>query len=179
MTVITTDFRAGLAIAPLRTLPAPQYYAVRLTAGVLAGSTILFCLWAMPALAETAPNAAYLHLPHTQPNAPQTSTTPEEVTGSRIITPTPAPATSRTPHPGFWDGNRLLPPLTSRPEAYGQPQALELKPLPTALMHQGPWGVFNANTGAAAGFGTVGYYAVSRWAEDWSSLRDKRNRLDA
>lgn len=25
----------------------------------------------------------------------------------------------------------------------------------------------------------MGYYAVSRWAEDWSSLRDKRNRLDA
>lgn len=36
---------------------------------------------------------------------------------------------------GFWD-NMLLPPLTSRPEAYGQPQSLELKPLPTALMHQ-------------------------------------------
>ncbi|MFT9216703.1 MAG: hypothetical protein ABF513_10610, partial [Acetobacter malorum] len=78
---------------------------------------------------------------------------------------------------GFWD-NMLLPPLTSRPEAYGQPQSLELKPLPTSLMHQGPWGVFNANTGAAAGFGTVAYYAVSRWAEDWSSLRDKRNRID-
>lgn len=42
----------------------------------------------------------------------------------------------------------------------------------------GALGVFNANTGAAAGFGTVGYYAVSRWAEDWSSLRDKRNRID-
>ncbi|MFT8722831.1 MAG: alginate export family protein [Acetobacter malorum] len=78
---------------------------------------------------------------------------------------------------GFWD-NMLLPPLTSRPEAYGQPQSLELKPLPTSLMHQGPWGVFNANTGAAAGFGTVAYYAVSRWAEDWSSLRDKRNHID-
>nr|WP_243444557.1 alginate export family protein [Acetobacter persici] len=78
---------------------------------------------------------------------------------------------------GFWD-NMLLPPLTSRPEAYGQPQSLELKPLPTALMHQGPWGVFNANTGAASGFGTVAYYAVSRWAEDWSNLRDKKNHID-
>lgn len=88
------------------------------------------------------------------------------------------PTTTQPPaRGGFWD-NMLLPPLTSRPEAYGQPQSLELKPLPSSLMHQGPWGVFNANTGAAAGFGTVAYYAVSRWAEDWSSLRDKRNRID-
>lgn len=72
----------------------------------------------------------------------------------------------------------LLPPLTSRPELYGQPQSLMLHPVPSALLHQGPWGVFNANTGAAAGFGTVGYYASSRWAEDWSTLRDKRNRID-
>nr|WP_298794608.1 alginate export family protein [uncultured Acetobacter sp.] len=88
----------------------------------------------------------------------------------RLSTQTPAKG-------GFWD-NMLLPPLTSRPEAYGQPQSLELRPLPPALMHQGAWGIFNTNTGAAAGFGTVAYYAVSRWAEDWSSLRDKKNRID-
>ncbi|GBQ93491.1 hypothetical protein AA23498_1742 [Acetobacter nitrogenifigens DSM 23921 = NBRC 105050] len=78
---------------------------------------------------------------------------------------------------GFWD-SELLPTLDSRPELYAQPQSLELTPQPSALLHQGPWGVFNANTGAASGFGTVGYYAVSRWAEDWSKLRDKRNRID-
>ncbi|NLI25823.1 MAG: alginate export family protein [Acetobacter sp.] len=73
---------------------------------------------------------------------------------------------------------RLLPPLGSRPELYAQPQNLELKPASSALLHQGPWGVFNANTGAASGFGTVGYYAVNRWAEDWSNLADPKNRID-
>ncbi|MDG6094813.1 alginate export family protein [Acetobacter sp. AN02] len=78
---------------------------------------------------------------------------------------------------GFWN-NTLLPTLDSRPELYAQPQNLQRNVASPALLHQGPWGIFNSNTGAAAGFGTVGYYAVSRWAEDWSNLRDPKNRID-
>lgn len=85
---------------------------------------------------------------------------------------------SSTTAPAKLSRTQLLPPLTSRPELYGQPQSLGLHQLPGALLHQGPWGVFNTNSGAAAGFGTVAYYAVARWAEDWSNLRDKRNHLD-
>lgn len=183
MTVITERFPSHLTNKTPHTAGC-HIVRMRLYPRVLAPGTALFCLWAAPvyapALAETAPNAAYLHLPHTPPATEQGTAaplTPEQRTGSRIITAPPRSTTQQKP--GFWDNTRLLPPLTSRPEAYGQPQALELNPLPTALLHQGPWGVFNTNTGAAAGFGTVGYYAVSRWAEDWSSLRDKRNRLDA
>ncbi|QEO16679.1 hypothetical protein FLP30_02030 [Acetobacter vaccinii] len=146
---------------------------------ILAAPVAMACLLGTAAHAETAPNAAHLNYPHTPPQqeapaaaAPRVNPTP----------PSPAVVTVEQPpaaKSGFWNSMRLLPPLTSRPEAYGQPQTLELNPLPTSLLHQGPWGVFNANTGAAAGFGTVGYYAVSRWAEDWSNLKDKRNRIDA
>lgn len=94
--------------------------------------------------------------------------------------PSDAAATgnSSTATPAKLSRAQLLPPLTSRPELYGQPQSLGLHQLPGAVLHQGPWGVFNTNSGAAAGFGTVAYYAVARWAEDWSNLRDKRNHLD-
>ncbi|QDH16834.1 alginate export family protein [Swingsia samuiensis] len=43
---------------------------------------------------------------------------------------------------------------------------------------QGEWGEFNYGNGEAAGFGPVGRYGVAAWAEDWSYLRDKRNRKD-
>ncbi|GBQ28108.1 hypothetical protein AA13594_0863 [Gluconacetobacter azotocaptans DSM 13594] len=99
---------------------------------------------------------------------------PGEPPESSAATPT---ASGTTP-PQVPGGGSLLPPLTSRPELYGQPQLLNLHPLPPALLHQGPWGIFNTATAAAAGFGTVGYYAVSRWAEDWSSLRAARNHID-
>ncbi|RDI36090.1 alginate export protein [Gluconacetobacter liquefaciens] len=110
-----------------------------------------------------------------------TATTPLPTPIGAAATPAPAPAV--TPivqsRDSFWHAPlQQLPPLTSRPELYGQPQSLMLHPLTPIQLHQGPWGVFNANTGAASGFGTVGYYAVARWAEDWSSLRDKRNRHD-
>lgn len=98
----------------------------------------------------------------------------------KIILPSNDPVqTKKIPpaKPGFWDTN-LLPPLTSRPELYGAPQGLQPTSNQTALFHQGPWGVFNANSGAAAGFGTVGYYSIIRWAEDWSNLRDPKNRID-
>lgn len=145
---------------------------------LVAASAAGVALWLAPAAfaAETAPNAPHLHYPHTP--APARTTRPSAVVPAREGPAEVTTSATPPPKPGFWDNTRLLPPLTSRPEAYGQPQALELSPLPTALLHQGPWGVFNANTGAAAGFGTVGYYAVSRWAEDWSSLRDKRNHID-
>lgn len=140
----------------------------------MAGSVgVMLCFGYVPTLAaETAPNAAQAQYPHTPTTHP-----------ASIAMPLPDPHGSTpvaTTHqrPGFWN-NVLLPPLTSRPEAYGQPQSLELPPEPSSLLHQGPWGVFNANTGAAAGFGTVGYYATSRWAEDWSNLRNPKNRIDA
>ncbi|MFT8676206.1 MAG: alginate export family protein [Acetobacter sp.] len=151
---------------------------------LLAGTSALLCLYAAPAWAETAPQAGHLQYSHTPPTPKNGQTTVTVPTAAQpVATPaTRAPPAGQMngtiPPQGSWNNVNLLPPLTSRPEAYGQPQALELKPLPSSLLHQGPWGVFNANTGAAAGFGTVGYYAVSRWAEDWSSLRDKRNHID-
>lgn len=160
--------------APTFSARSPVYWPAFGLHILLAASAAGFAVWLAPSAqaAETAPNAAHLHYPHTP--APERTTVVPAKEAPAEVTSSAAPAAK----PGFWDNARLLPPLTSRPEAYGQPQALELAPLPSALMHQGPWGVFNANTGAAAGFGTVAYYAVSRWAEDWSSLRDKRNRLD-
>ncbi|WP_242009968.1 alginate export family protein [Acetobacter conturbans] len=121
------------------------------------------CTFMALARAETAPNASIN----------QHSQIPQEYRPSAASTPAPVkPA-------GFWDKARLLPSLQSRPENYAQPQTLNL-PLnePAALVHQGPWGIFNSNAGAASGWGTVGYYAVERWAEDWSNLRDKKNRID-
>ena len=188
MTAYPGFSRPGQAIAavycPAFSPPAfsartPAYWPAFGLHILLAASAAGAAVWLAPSAhaAETAPNAAHLHYPHTSVpvrRAPATTVVPAKEAPAEV-TSSAAPAAK----PGFWDNARLLPPLTSRPEAYGQPQSLELSPLPTALLHQGPWGVFNANTGAAAGFGTVGYYAVSRWAEDWSSLRDKRNRLDA
>ncbi|MGF1275810.1 alginate export family protein [Acetobacter pasteurianus] len=189
MTAYPGFSRPGQAIAavycPAFSPPAfsartPAYWPAFGLHILLAASAAGAAVWLAPSAhaAETAPNAAHLHYPHTTSvpvrRAPATTVVPAKEAPAEV-TSSAAPAAK----PGFWDNERLLPPLTSRPEAYGQPQSLELSPLPTALLHQGPWGVFNANTGAAAGFGTVGYYAVSRWAEDWSSLRDKRNRLDA
>ncbi|WP_242010541.1 alginate export family protein [Acetobacter musti] len=132
--------------------------------------------------AETAPNAqinSHPQIPdiHRNKAHPEPATPPANTQPANTQTVSPTSIIRTTPSGTFWN-NRLLPPLESRPEAYGQPQSLALGPQPSALIHQGPWGVFNANTGAASGFGTVGYYAVSRWAEDWSSLRDKKNRID-
>ncbi|MBO1360027.1 alginate export family protein [Acetobacter sacchari] len=131
------------------------------------------------AAAETAPNAGinqHTPIPDAYMNTAHT-TTPATVNKYGPNGPLQALPIIRRTTKGFWD-SELLPTLDSRPELYAQPQSLELTPQPSALLHQGPWGVFNANTGAASGFGTVGYYAVSRWAEDWSKLRDKRNRID-
>lgn len=152
-------------------------YSRTLTAPLVAGSFgLLVALGCSTTLAaETAPLAAFPQYPHTPTTHKASANGQPDPHGATPVAPVTATAPRRTG--GFWD-NMLLPPLTSRPEAYGQPQSLELSPLPSALLHQGPWGVFNSNTGAAAGFGTVGYYAVSRWAEDWSNLRDKRNRID-
>ena len=108
-----------------------------------------------------------------------TAATPPATSIGAATTPAPAVTPVVPSRDSFWHAPpQQLPPLTSRPELYGQPQSLMLHPLTPIQLHQGPWGVFNANTGAASGFGTVGYYAVARWAEDWSSLRDKRNRHD-
>ncbi|KAA8431961.1 hypothetical protein FKW23_08775, partial [Acetobacter sp. DmW_125123] len=158
MTAYPGFSRPGQAIAAVYcpafsspALPArtPVYWPAFGLHALLAASAAGFavCLAPYATAAETAPNAAHLHYPHTPAVVRTTPTTvvpakeaPAEVTSSA----TPAAK------PGFWDNARLLPPLTSRPEAYGQPQSLELSPLSTALLHQGPWGVFNANTGAAA-----------------------------
>lgn len=145
---------------------APSYLGRRLALSTcLAGFT---CFAAFSARAETAPNANVNHY----------SQIPEDYRPSVTH-----PATSSSPLPvrkkGFWDDDRLLPPLESRPENYAIPQSLSLpQNQSSALLHQGPWGIFNSNTGAASGWGTVGYYAVERWAEDWSNLRNKKNRID-
>lgn len=152
---------------------------------VLVSTSAFTMLHCTPAQAETAPHAAHLSYPHTTaqettPPAPTTTVTPAAQSTTVTLKPAAKSSDVEVKAPVVnWNSSSFLPPLSSRPEAYGQPQTLELKPLPSALLHQGPWGVFNSNTGAAAGFGTVGYYAVSRWAEDWSDLRDKRNRIDA
>lgn len=86
-----------------------------------------------------------------------------------------SPAQKPAKESSFWDAE-MLPPLSSRSEAYGYPQMLELNAVPPSLLHQGPWGVFNTNSGAAAGWGTVAYYSNVRWAEDWSRLRNDKNR---
>lgn len=124
--------------------------------------------------AETAPNANVNH----HPQIPDVYRHPGHVETSPRVLPAGAPDGTGHTRKGFWD-DQLLPPLESRPEAYAQPQTLQL-PAQTsqALLHQGPWGIFNSNAGAAAGFGTVGYYAVARWAEDWSGLRKSSNHLD-
>ncbi|MBV1824497.1 alginate export family protein [Komagataeibacter oboediens] len=44
--------------------------------------------------------------------------------------------------------------------------------------HQYDWGVFSRDNGEAAGFGPVGRYGVARWAEDWSTLRNRAKRDD-
>ncbi len=43
-------------------------------------------------------------------------------------------------------------------------------------VHGRDWGVFNRDGGYAAGFGPVGRYGATRWAEDWSFLRDPKLR---
>ncbi|GBQ22091.1 hypothetical protein AA0472_0657 [Acetobacter estunensis NRIC 0472] len=134
-----------------------------LLSSVIAGLPVL--LLDAPARADTAPNANIHHYPQT----------PEEYRSSAATASSPV----KPPRKGFWDNTRLLPPLESRPESYAQPQNLALPAqTPASLLHQGQWGIFNSNTGAASGWGTVGYYAVSRWAEDWSNLRDPKNRID-
>ncbi|MFT9324851.1 MAG: hypothetical protein ABF537_12020, partial [Acetobacter sp.] len=81
--------------------------SLALRTGLLASGSALLCLWAAPIRAETAPNAAYLHMPHTQPDtqpdataATTTVTAPAHVTGARIVTITP-PA-SPPPQASFW-----------------------------------------------------------------------------
>ncbi|NHO31460.1 alginate export family protein [Acetobacter fallax] len=145
---------------------------VRLVSSTVLGSLALAMTG--PASAETAPNAqinSHTQIPDIHRNQAHTVAQPQA--GQTPVTQTPALTQKQK-----FTGTSLLPPLESRPENYAIPQALELPPQPAALLHQGPWGIFNSNTGAASGFGTVGYYAVSRWAEDWSNLRDKKNRID-
>lgn len=72
-----------------------------------------------------------------------------------------------------------LPPIENFPHAnpvgqpYYVPQAVNRH-----IGHQYNWGVFNRGNGEAAGFGPVGRYGVAAWAEDWSDLRDPKNRKD-
>lgn len=66
------------------------------------------------------------------------------------------------------------PQFSSLPEARSNPT----KAQSPATIHTGDWGVFNQLDGSPAGFGPVARYGVTRWAEDWSALRDPRNRKD-
>ncbi|WP_168194365.1 alginate export family protein [Formicincola oecophyllae] len=61
----------------------------------------------------------------------------------------------------------------------GQPmQVTEEQNRRSPNRHQGNWGAFNFGDGEFAGFGPVGTYGVSPWAEDWSRLCNPKNRKD-
>lgn len=59
-----------------------------------------------------------------------------------------------------------------------QPRRVTEKQNHSKAKHQGDWGRFNWGNGEFAGFGPVGYYGLTPWAEDWSHLRDPKNRHD-
>ncbi|APH54795.1 putative exported protein [Granulibacter bethesdensis] len=78
-------------------------------------------------------------------------------------------------------GSRVSSTLGSAPDISTDPELVKLKknkPGQIPTVHQGPWGVFNAEAGVAAGFGPVARYGQVRWAEDWSYLRDPSLRKD-
>jgi hypothetical protein len=68
--------------------------------------------------------------------------------------------------------------LMDRPEVSQASQGLYAPPGDPANLgvHGRDWGVFNRDGGYAAGFGPVGRYGATRWAEDWSFLRDPKLR---
>ena len=69
---------------------------------------------------------------------------------------------------------QTAPGFTALPETRSNPGKAQA---PLAI-HTGDWGVFNRLDGSPAGFGPVARYGVSRWAEDWSALRNPRLRDD-
>ncbi|PYD68852.1 alginate export family protein [Komagataeibacter swingsii] len=73
-----------------------------------------------------------------------------------------------------------VPPVEYLPSAnpVGQPIRMPAMAYRRPSGHQYDWGVFNRDSGEAAGFGPVGRYGVARWAEDWSSLRGKKKGND-
>ncbi|AHI26618.1 hypothetical protein BGC31_08065 [Komagataeibacter xylinus] len=73
-----------------------------------------------------------------------------------------------------------VPPVEYLPSAnpVGQPIRMPAMAYRRPSGHQYDWGVFNRDSGEAAGFGPVGRYGVARWAEDWSSLRGKKKGGD-
>ncbi|GCE83761.1 alginate export family protein [Komagataeibacter diospyri] len=73
-----------------------------------------------------------------------------------------------------------VPPVEYLPSAnpVGQPVRMPAMAYRRPSGHQYDWGVFNRDSGEAAGFGPVGRYGVARWAEDWSSLRSKKKGDD-
>ena len=67
---------------------------------------------------------------------------------------------------------QTLGPFSALPQTRTTPQK------PVLSNHAGPWGVFDQLDGSPAGFGPVSRWGTSRWAEDWSALRDRRRRDD-
>ncbi len=70
---------------------------------------------------------------------------------------------------------RTTPQFSALPQTRNNPSKAQA-PL---SIHTGDWGVFNQLDGSPAGFGPVARYGASRWAEDWSVLRDPALRSDA
>ncbi len=79
--------------------------------------------------------------------------------------PGPAPAAKR---PNVSPRLQSTAPVAAVPEAIHNPTR---KQAPRRI-HQRPWGVFNRDGGAPAGFGPVARFGIDRSAEDWSYLRD-------
>ncbi len=66
------------------------------------------------------------------------------------------------------------PQFSTLPEARSNPTKAQAP----RVIHTFDWGVFNQLDASPAGFGPVARYGVTRWAEDWSALRDPRLRDD-
>lgn len=82
--------------------------------------------------------------------------------------------------PGAAAGASVSPRLQVQPQVNALPEALHNPTRREApeQIHQGHWGAFNRDGGVPAGFGPVARYGTDRAAEDWSALRDRRERTD-
>ncbi len=63
---------------------------------------------------------------------------------------------------------QVQPQINALPEALSNPSKQQA---PTEI-HTQDWGVFNRDGGTPAGFGPVARYGTSRWAEDWTFLKN-------
>lgn len=99
------------------------------------------------------------------------------IIGSGLLTLGSSVVSGRSETPKINSDSFPVVETTPQPGAVGQPRRV-LNQNMISGSHQGKWGRFNWGNGEFAGFGPVGVYGVAPWAEDWSDLRDARNRHD-